>query len=232
MTTSAAAKPRIVQATRHASLRSQVQEILRASILNGELEVGEHLIERELCEATGVSRPVLREAMAHLEARGLIERVPARGFVVATPSVERVPRIYEVRAALEGLAAQCFAERASDADVQALCESCERLLEALADGSRAAIREMTTRFYDILMDRCGNPEIRIALEPILDRVAFLRSQSVSMPGRRKKSAQEMRAIIEAITRRDSARAKQASVDHISNACDAALEQLRQSADNG
>lgn len=211
------------------SLREHVQETVRSSILNGEFRPGEHLIERELCEAMQVSRPLLREALAHLEARGLIDRVPSRGFVVATPTIERVQALYEVRGAIEALAAQYFAERATAEDV-ALLRSRLEVLKSLSDRpDLGRVREATSEFYDVLMDRCGNSEVRTVLEPVLDRVAFMRTQSMTRPGRFDKSVAEIGRIVDAIGRGDAEAARALSEEHVEAAGVSALESLRETA---
>ena len=214
------------------SLREHVQETVRSSILNGEFRPGEHLIERELCEAMQVSRPLLREALAHLEARGLIDRVPSRGFVVATPTIERVQALYEVRGAIEALAAQYFAERATAEDV-ALLRSRLEVLKSLSDRpDLGRVRAATSEFYDVLMGRCGNSEIRTVLEPVLDRVAFMRTQSMTRPGRFDKSVAEIGRIVDAIGRGDAEAARVLSVEHVEAAGVSALESLRETAAAG
>src|SRR5690606_23430627 len=102
------------------TLRVQVQEGIRNLILDGQLAPGQRVSERWLMEASGVSRPVLREALAHLEARGLVEYIPNSGMVVARLSKAKAVEIYEIRAMLEGNAAALFAERASDDALAAL----------------------------------------------------------------------------------------------------------------
>lgn len=214
------------------SLREHVQETVRSSILNGEFRPGEHLIERELCEAMQVSRPLLREALAHLEARGLIDRVPSRGFVVATPTIEKVQALYEVRGAIEALAAQYFAERATAEDV-ALLRSRLEVLKSLSDRpDLGRVRAATSELYDVLMGRCGNSEIRTVLEPVLDRVAFMRTQSMTRPGRFDKSVAEIGRIVDAIGRGDAEAARVLSVEHVEAAGVSALESLRETAAAG
>ena len=66
------------------TVRSMVAQKLREAIMSGTLKPGQRLIERELCEMTGVSRPSIREALRLLEADGLVNTVPHRGPVVST----------------------------------------------------------------------------------------------------------------------------------------------------
>ena len=61
------------------TVRSMVAQKLREAIMSGKLKPGQRLVERELCEMTGVSRPSIREALRLLEADGLVTTVPHRG---------------------------------------------------------------------------------------------------------------------------------------------------------
>lgn len=219
------AKELRIKVERPISLRNQVQVSLRNSILNGDFDPGDPLIERELCEASGVSRPILREALAHLEARGLIERLPSRGYAVSLPSRNRISDIYEVRAALEGLAIRSFVERAGDAELSDLRRCWHDLDRAFASRDRGDLRAATTAFYDVLLEGGGNAEVRRALEPLLDRIAFLRTQTMLSPERRQASQSEMQALMVAITQRDGDAATAISDRHIANACLAALAKL-------
>ena len=73
---------------RTTTLRQQVLEALRNAILDFQFKPGDRLVERELCEMTGVSRTSVREALRHLESEGLVENVPNKGPTVATLTVE------------------------------------------------------------------------------------------------------------------------------------------------
>ena len=82
------------------SLRQRTSEALRTAILDGVFSPGQKLLERELCENLGVSRPLLRESLQHLQAEGLITIVPHKGPEVTNITRDEVKDIYEVRASL------------------------------------------------------------------------------------------------------------------------------------
>ena len=204
------------------TLRSRVQSKLRDSILDGYLRPGQKLVERELTEMTGVSRSILREALVHLEARGLIERHAFKGFVVARLEPDKVREIYELRSALEALAADLFTRRAPEEVRAALGTAGDALQQALAGDDLARIRDATTRYYDTLFEGCGNSELRRAFEPLSDRIFHLRTQSVTDPMRREASAAEMRVLTEALLRHDAPGAIAATRRHVDAARDAIL----------
>jgi GntR family transcriptional regulator, trigonelline degradation regulator len=82
-------------------LREEAFERLRDAIIAGHFAPGARLVERELCEAMGVSRTSIREVLRRLEAEQLIVVEPRRGPVVARLTRKQVAEIYEVRAMLE-----------------------------------------------------------------------------------------------------------------------------------
>ncbi|KAA9163320.1 GntR family transcriptional regulator [Amycolatopsis acidicola] len=72
--------------------REQVEDTLRASVLNGRLAAGERLpAEAELARQFSVSRPTIRQALSALETQGLIRKVPGArgGWFVRPPLPER-----------------------------------------------------------------------------------------------------------------------------------------------
>jgi DNA-binding GntR family transcriptional regulator len=210
------------------SLRQKVIEALRQAITDGRFPPGSRLIERELCALTGVSRTSVREALRHLEAEGLIKTITNHGPVVAELSLDEARQVYEIREALESLAARLFAERASDDEVKALQEGLARLQQALAEDNRSALAGETDGIYEILLSGCGNQIIDNVIRGLRARVGFLRSKSVSYPGRTPLSVAEMEEIVAAIVRRDPEAAMAASAQHVRNACKAALAALQES----
>ena len=121
-----------------APLREQVLELLRNDIVEQRLRPGHRLIERELIEQIGVSRTTIREVLRQLGAEGLVTTIPQKGAIVAALTPEEAQDLYEVRAALEALAARRFAQRATPAQVTALRRAFTAFERQTNDG--AAIR--------------------------------------------------------------------------------------------
>jgi len=87
------------------TVRAIVEQKIRDAIMIGTFKPGQRLVERELCELIGVSRPSIREALRRLEADGLINNVPNRGPAVNSISAEEARQLYAARALLEGYVA-------------------------------------------------------------------------------------------------------------------------------
>ena len=116
------------------TVRSMVAQKLREAIMSGTLKPGQRLVERELCEMTGVSRPSIREALRLLEADGLVNTVPHRGPVVSTISLEEAKQLYAARAVLEGFAGRECARLHDPAVVRRIGDALTRLKAAFAEG--------------------------------------------------------------------------------------------------
>lgn len=207
------------------SLRETTQAWLREAILGGRYKAGEKLIERELCELTGASRSVLREALSHIEAKGLIVRQSYRGFKVAQVSTRSIFEIFELRATVETFAAELFTERASEQEVAEIGAAFAAIERGILDSDLTKIRAAKDWFFSVLYSGCRNNEIRRAMENVSDRIAYLRTQLMSDPRRRQDSLVEMRQLAAALQDRNRVEARAASLAHLESARDSLVRQL-------
>jgi len=208
-----------------APVRQQVFETMRAAIISGRFRPGQRLVEKDLCELMKVSRPSVREALRHLESEGLIETVPNRGPVVAMLTRDDVVNIYQVRGALEALAARLFAAEASREQVAELEAALEALAQAIAGGKIEHVLPAKDRYYEVLFRGSGNAMIPSILRPMNARITLLRRVSLSSPVRGPKTLREIKAVVNAIKRRDPEAAWQASLAHVVAASKVALQAL-------
>lgn len=201
-----------------APIREQVYAQLKRAIVDMYFVPGQRLIERELTEMTGVSRPTLREALQQLTAEGLVTTTPGTGWVVATLTHDEAADLYEIRARLEGLAARRFVERATADDLVALKESFGRVKKVLsADTNVSARLDAKTEFYEVLFSGMRSQTIESLISGLHARISVVRARTLSHPGRAQETIAEIRGIIEAIDARDADLAEQRSVDHVRNA---------------
>lgn len=112
---------------------------LRRAIVEGELPAGSKLSELALAERFAASRGPLREAMRRLESSHLLERRPNIGARVVALTYERLIELYELREALEGMAARLAATRMTTAAVSEL--------KALMDQHRADVAREHWQVY-------------------------------------------------------------------------------------
>lgn len=130
-----------------AALVDDLAAQIRDQILSGSIPLGKPLRQADLAEQFGTSRTPVREALRQLQTSGLIEIHPHRGAVVRVPVPWEVRETYEVRAALEALAARRAATRLSARTIALMRESNDALY-ALA--MAAAERTTAVREQDVL----------------------------------------------------------------------------------
>ncbi|QTF91629.1 GntR family transcriptional regulator [Halomonas sp. BM-2019] len=102
------------------TLAERVFQQLQDAIVRGELAPGSKITEPGLSRAYGISRGPLREAMRRLEAHRLIERVPHVGARVVQLSMKELLELFDVREALESMAARLAAEHMTAEEIAGL----------------------------------------------------------------------------------------------------------------
>ncbi len=90
-----------------------VKNTIESDILSGKYHPNQRLIEEEIAKNLGVSRTPVRESLKQLEAKGLVTRLPSRGLVVSSITVEDVKHTFQVRESLECLAIEMACENAT-----------------------------------------------------------------------------------------------------------------------
>lgn len=211
-----------------APVRDQALEVVRQGILDFRLRPGQRLIERELMEQLGVSRATVREVIARLASEGLVTNIPQRGAIVTVLTAEEAADIYEMRVALEVLAAQRFIQRASSrlvAELRAAFE--EYATSAVAEDNHERLWAKDT-FYKVLFEGAASEPLTQMLTMLQSRVRLLRLTSLSVPGRAQLTLNELRAIVEAIEAKDVDAAADACARHVRNAAATALARMAES----
>jgi DNA-binding GntR family transcriptional regulator len=208
-----------------APLRQQVSDMLRSAIADGRFAPGQRLIERDLCETLAISRPLLREVLRQIEAEGLIRHVAPRGLEVAKLSIDDARHIYELRLALEGVAVAGFVRHAGEAQRRDLDAAMAAIEEATLENAPARMRLEKNRFYDIVVQNCGNPLLSAFLSSLHNRVQLLRGISLSEPNRLRDTVKELRAIHAAIRTNDGALAQRRCDEHIASAARVTIQAL-------
>jgi DNA-binding GntR family transcriptional regulator len=207
-------------------LRDLVLDAIRAAIMNGTLQPRERLMEIQMAEELGVSRTPIREALRKLELEGFIVMVPRKGAYVSDLSFKDIADVFEIRAALEGLAAGLAAERITEEELERL----ERLLvekqEAITQDDIGKLVEVDTKFHELMYQASRNVRLGSIISNLREQIQRFRLRSLSYPGRNKLSLEEHKKIVEAIQARDSQLARQLAQEHIENAENVLIECMK------
>jgi DNA-binding GntR family transcriptional regulator len=201
-----------------ATLRVDVLHILRERIANSELSPGAKLNEYELAKEFNVPRTRIREAFTALEQRGLIERIPNRGAIVARLEQQQVFDIYDMREVLEGLCARLACQNADPASWQDLLDQFSGPVEeAVKRGDFEAYTEAYGLFRKRCIEAANNPVLAQALDNIYEKTQFLIHRIVILPGRGEIGVREHRDVLKAMRAGDAEAAERLRRANIRNA---------------
>lgn len=181
MDVSSLPQPESAPAANGQPLRDLVRERIRLGIADGRWAPGARLVERDLGAEFEVSRVPVREALQMLEREGFVQLLPRRGAVVRqlTPAV--VSDLFDIRQALEVLAARRAAELIDDDGLQRLHGLLDEGRRALAADDHAWSGTANTAFHEAVLDLAGNDSLRDLLEPLSGRLKWLFRQTRDYP---------------------------------------------------
>ncbi|MBE3586904.1 MAG: GntR family transcriptional regulator [Thermoanaerobacter sp.] len=226
-------KPRLIpiKLDNYKPLRELVFESLREAIIQGRLKPGERLMEIQLAEEMGVSRTPVREAIRKLELEGFVVMVPRKGAYVAGISVKDIVDVFEVRAALEALAAGLAAERITDEELEELERALVKTYE-VGENNLDALVETDTAFHELIYKASRNERLVQIITNLADQIQRFRATSLAQPGRTRHALEEHKQIVEAISERNVELAQILAREHIENAEQSLLNALGEAREDG
>jgi DNA-binding GntR family transcriptional regulator len=214
-------------------LIDQVYQRLLDAICRRSLAPGERVGQEQLAALLGVSRQPVSHALQILKQQGFVCDAGRRGLIVAPVDADYLRALYDVRAALDGIAAGEAARRvksggANDGTARLLARGRAILAEGRAAGAaekRGALADADVAFHDVVNRLSGNPvileisrqqwgHIRRAIDVVLDD-----------PDVRRRLWDEHEAILDAIVRGDAGAAERLARDHARSAGEQAWQRL-------
>ena len=214
------------------ALVDHIAATLQARVLRGEIQSGARLRQEMLATEFEVSRTPIREALRKLQASGIVELEPHRGAVVRTPSAREIREAYEVRAELEGFAAELAAERIQEQQLARLHEAAalfRRSIDELHehrrrgdDGVPDGIEDWTHAndvFHLAVLDAAGNDRLRRTLADLhrtipRDLTSIVLGENARLL---EENVDQHSAILAAIERLDPVAARRAMAAHVRSA---------------
>lgn len=191
---------------------SQVHRYLRDKILRGEYPQGARLVETDIAAELNVSRTPVREALVLLQGQDLVSTPEGGGFVVADP-LQQLSDILDIRVALETHAVFKAAQRIDGKEIALLDKICDDM-EALRVNDIDRRAELNRRFHETLVGAAHNQRLVKmvgnyqhyfhVIQPLYDTEMIRNTQA------------EHRAIVNALRRRDIAKATRLVAEHITN----------------
>jgi DNA-binding GntR family transcriptional regulator len=227
--------------TRDLTLTERAYKYIREKLVSGELAPGTRLVNRALAKEIGTSAIPVREAISRLISEGLVEYVPSAGAYVRTRSPQELSDMFDLREAIEPVAAAKAAEHMSEHEVeelQSIVDDWREMVRGLRNRPEGRLspaqvdrwRANEQRFHQVIIDAARNGlmskfarELHVVGQ-VFDGLAH--ETEVIAPAPAEQMCRSYEAMLAAIRARDAEKLRTLVHDHIRRSRDAAIERLR------
>jgi len=184
------------------SLHLELVGLLQPLIINGELEPGTKVPEKELCERFGVSRTPMREALKVLAADGLVRLIPNRGAWVTMVTIDEVAEVFPVLGALEALAGKLACDNITDAEIDAVRILHEKMIASYEARDLDAYFKINQQIHRAIQMAARNDTLSTTCEAFSLRMQRARYLANMSDGRWSAAVQEHEMVLKHLTARD------------------------------
>lgn len=199
------------------SARDLVYAELRRRLMSGAFLPGERLREEHIAADLAVSRTPVRSAIERLIDDGLVSREERRGAVVLGWLDRDINEAFELRLLLEPYAARVAANRASEAQIEALAEINASMLRAVLSDDEdhvAQVQHYNNRFHHALLAAAQSARVRSLVDSLLDMPIIIGSFYFYSRDDMLSSVEQHKQIIAALRARDPDYAESAMRLHL------------------
>lgn len=140
-------------------LKEHVYDYIAARIESGELSAGDRVSEQTICDAMGVSRTPVREALIQLASDGYLDNQPRRGFRVRGFDRQNAIEVFEIMGPLDGQAAFLACPLLTEDDVAQLRFHVGSMDLAIDSGLITKYDDIQREFHRTYTQRCGNARL-------------------------------------------------------------------------
>lgn len=207
------------------SLHDELVERLRGLLLEGQLEPGDKVPERELCERLDVSRTPMREALKVLAADGLITLIPNRGAVVKRLSRAELADLFQVMGALEALSGELACKHITDAEIDRIERTHRKMVGHYRKGNLPGYFQCNRRIHELILEASRNHVLAAQYRSLSMRMQRPRYLANLSTGRWSEAVSEHAAILEALRARDGGRLSRLLTSHLEKKFQAVMAQI-------
>ena len=215
------------------NLADQVRDAVLSEIASGQLLPGDRIIQEKIAQALGVSRQPVQQALNLLHNQGVLQDAPGRGLIVTVLDPDHVMHMYDLRAAIEGLACRRAAENNAENKAG---NNAQRLGLALIETGRKAVSSGSVskmiaadmKFHELLYSLSGNPLVAPSLSSHLTYTQRVMGEVLLRDEKPRDIWNQHAKILEAIIKGDGERAETLVRTHITQAARFMVARLRTS----
>jgi len=208
------------------ALHDEVMVRLREMLIEGRIEPGAKLNERELSMRLQVSRTPLREAIKLLGAEGLVDLIPNRGAVAVKFTETDVLQAFEMLAGLEAMSGELAALRISAAQLAEIKALHYEMLACFERREWSGYHRLNARIHAAINEAAGNPLLCKTYREINARVQSLRFRTHQDKAKWQQEVQEHKDMLAALEARNAAALRRILTEHLLHTRDTVVELLR------
>ena len=203
-------------------LHDTVVDHLRRFIVEGVLEPGKKLNERELCETLDISRTPLREALKVLASEGLVEIAPNRGASVSKMSEAELRETFELMSGLEAFSGELACERITASEIAEIKALHYAMLACRAQNDLPGYYSRNQAIHDKINEAARNSALRQTYVSVNRRLQALRFRSNFQTPKWDRAIHDHEEMLEALDARDGKRLATILRHHLLEKRDAVL----------
>jgi DNA-binding GntR family transcriptional regulator len=192
-----------------------IYERIYVAILEHRLHPGTKLGEERLADIFGTSRARIREVLARLAHEQIVELFPQRGAYVAKPTIEQARDVFEARRLIEPAVLRRLIETLTPERVARLRHHVEMEFDAQRRDDRRAVIRLSGEFHTLAAELAGNS----ALARTMRELCMLTCLTIFLydaPTATSCRSDEHKSIVDAIAKRDRAKAEKLMLDHLAH----------------
>ncbi len=194
-------------------LVDQVYQSLCNAICEGDLAAGTRLTQEDIAARLAVSRQPVLQALRLLKKDGFLIDAPGRGVMVTALDSTRLAQLYEIRAALDGLAARAAAQRRAALPLTLISAG----RKAAAGRSVKIMIDADFAFHRAIYAASGNPLIEESALRHWQHIRRAMGAVMQLQGLRSSTWDEHEAILQAIGKGDAKQAERLAGEHSARA---------------
>jgi DNA-binding GntR family transcriptional regulator len=207
-------------------LHEQVAARLRTMLVEGVIQPGAKLNERELCEKLRVSRTPLREAIKLLAAEGLVDLLPNRGAVAVKLTEADVANTFEVLAMLEGMSGELAAQRVTDEEIAEIQAMHYEMMACFTRRDLSGYYRLNAKIHSAINNAARNPVLISTYRAINARVQSLRFRTNQNETKWQRAMKEHERMLEALVAHDPVALRTVLLEHLNRKRDAIIDLMR------
>ena len=208
-----ARKPAMPSRLERENSYDEIYEKIYVAILEHRLHPGTKLVEERLAEIFGVSRARVREVLARLAHEQIVELYPQRGAYVAKPTIEQALDVFEARRLIEPAVLRRLIDTLTPEKLARLRQHQELEFDARRRDDKRAVIRLSGEFHSLAAELAGNTALARSmreLSVLTCLMIFLYDAPTSASCRPDEHSQ----IIDAVAKRDAARAERLMLEHL------------------